>query len=87
MSLVAGAAKKIGIAGIFMIVVAIISDLLGFTGDRDIYDIVKTFIITYKEFFLGVFAGLMAAGITKNWLLGVIVAVIVISILYTVVSI
>ncbi|MBU7045066.1 MAG: hypothetical protein HXS54_01405 [Theionarchaea archaeon] len=87
MSLVAGAAKKIGITGSFIIIVAVISDLLGFTGDRDIYDIVKTFIIAYKEFFLGVFAGLIVAGFTGNWYLGLIAALIVIFLLYTVVSI
>ena len=85
MSAVAWMAKRIGLGGIFMLVVAGISGLLGFMGDSDIIDIAKTFIITHWRFFSGVFIGLALAGITRNWYLGVIVAVITIFVLYTVV--
>ena len=86
MSFWAPLVKKVGIAGIFMIVVGIISDLLGFTGERDLYDIAKTFIMSHKFFFLGVFAGLVVASVTKNWTIGLIAAIAAIFVLYTVVG-
>jgi len=86
MSFVAAATKKIGFTTGFMILVALISDFLGLTGDRDLYTIVKSFIMSHWKFFLGISMGLIVGGATKNWMFGVIAAVIAIFILYVVVS-
>lgn len=82
MSIFAAISKKIGISGLFVIVTAVITDFLGITGNFDI----KAFLIGHQNFFIGVFAGLILAGITKNWVVGVIAAVVVIILLYAVVG-
>lgn len=82
MSFWAAVVKKVGIGGVFMIVTAIASDFLGLSGDFDI----KAFILKFQNFFLGVFAGLIVAGITKNWYVGFAAALLVIFVMYTVVG-
>ncbi|KYK38489.1 MAG: hypothetical protein AYK18_07015 [Theionarchaea archaeon DG-70] len=84
MSVGATLVKKIGISGLFMMVVGVISDLLGLTGDRDLMTMAKEIIMQYKEFFLGVFIGFVAFGFTKNFYIGIIVAVVVIIVLYAI---
>lgn len=74
MSFLAMVSKKVGIGVIFTIGVAFISDLLGFTGDFDF----KAFLMKYKSFALGVAVGLVIGGIFKNWIIGVVAAVLAI---------
>lgn len=83
-SIVATLVKRIGVGGLFMMIVAAISDLLGLTGDRDLMTIAKEIIMQYKEFFLGVFIGFVAFGFTKNFYIGIIAAVITIFVLYAI---
>lgn len=82
MSIFAAISKKVGISGLFIVITAIITDTLGITGDFDL----KAFVMAHQNFFIGVFAGLILAGVTKNWVVGVISAVAVIILLYAVVG-
>ena len=74
MSFLAAISKKAGFGVIFTIGVAIISDLLGFTGDFDF----KAFLMKYKSFALGIAVGLVIGGVMKNWIIGAVAAVLTI---------
>lgn len=82
MNIYASISKKVGISGLFIIITAVITDALGITGDFDI----KAFLVSHQNFFIGVFVGLILAGVTKNVIIGLVAAVVVIIILYAVVG-